>query len=63
MAVQFFRKLGVILATIPFTLIGVVLALKLTGTPFSFMATFGVLACSGSLSTTPCCCWNASTRA
>ncbi len=42
-----FRKLGVILATIPFTLIGVVLALKLTGTPFSFMATFGVLALFG----------------
>lgn len=42
-----FRKLAVILTTIPFTLIGVVLALKLTGTPFSFMATFGVLALFG----------------
>ncbi|MEF3510837.1 efflux RND transporter permease subunit, partial [Citrobacter freundii] len=42
-----FRKLIVILATIPFTLIGVVIALKATGTPFSFMATFGVLALFG----------------
>jgi multidrug efflux pump subunit AcrB len=47
MAVQFFPQARCDLATIPFTLIGVVLALKLTGTPFSFMATFGVLALFG----------------
>lgn len=41
------RKLTIILLSVPFALIGVSLALVLTGYPFSFMATFGVLSLAG----------------
>jgi multidrug efflux pump subunit AcrB len=41
------RKLAIILLCVPFTLIGVSLSLVLTGYPFSFMATFGVLSLAG----------------
>ncbi|QXI30899.1 efflux RND transporter permease subunit [Pseudomonas vanderleydeniana] len=41
------RKLAIILLSVPFALIGVSLALVLTGYPFSFMATFGVLSLAG----------------
>jgi len=42
-----FRKLGLILAIIPFPLIGVAPALKLAGEPLGFMATFGLLSLAG----------------
>lgn len=41
------RKLTIILLSVPFALIGVSLALLVTGSPFSFMATFGVLSLAG----------------
>lgn len=41
------RKLTIILLSVPFALIGVSLALVITGYPFSFMATFGVLSLAG----------------
>lgn len=41
------RKLSIILLSVPFALIGVSLALVITGYPFSFMATFGVLSLAG----------------
>ncbi|MFK0033707.1 efflux RND transporter permease subunit [Pseudomonas monteilii] len=41
------RKLAIILLSVPFALIGVSLALVLSGYPFSFMATFGVLSLAG----------------
>lgn len=42
-----FRKLFIIVASVPFVLIGATLALLLTGYPFGFMATFGLLALAG----------------
>ncbi|MBN6151861.1 efflux RND transporter permease subunit [Xanthomonas sp. AmX2] len=42
-----FRKLFIVVASIPFVLIGAALALLLTGYPFGFMATFGLLALAG----------------
>lgn len=42
-----FRKVAIILAGIPFILIGSTLALVLTGYPFGFMATFGLLSLAG----------------
>ena len=42
-----FRKLVIVVASIPFMLIGVALALKLTGYPLGFMATFGLLSLAG----------------
>ena len=42
-----FRKVFIIVASIPFVLIGAALALVLTGYPFGFMATFGLLALAG----------------
>ena len=42
-----FRKLLLILAIIPFTLIGVAPALKLAGEPLGFMANFGLLSLAG----------------
>lgn len=41
------RKLTIILLSVPFALIGVSLALVVSGYPFSFMATFGVLSLAG----------------
>ncbi|MFK8397782.1 efflux RND transporter permease subunit [Pseudomonas sp. BGr12] len=41
------RKLAIILLSVPFALIGVSLALVVSGYPFSFMATFGVLSLAG----------------
>lgn len=42
-----FRKLVIIVGSIPFVLIGAALALVLTGHPFGFMPTFGLLALAG----------------
>ncbi|AEQ95814.1 efflux RND transporter permease subunit [Xanthomonas oryzae] len=42
-----FRKLCIVLSAVPFVLIGAALALVLTGYPFGFMATFGLLALAG----------------
>ncbi|WP_045758037.1 efflux RND transporter permease subunit [Xanthomonas albilineans] len=42
-----FRKLFIVIASIPFVLIGATLALLVTGYPFGFMATFGLLALAG----------------
>ena len=42
-----FRKLLIIVASIPFVLIGAALALVVTGYPFGFMATFGLLSLAG----------------
>ena len=42
-----FRKLVIVVSSIPFMLIGVALALKLTGYPLGFMATFGLLSLAG----------------
>ena len=42
-----FRKLFIVVSSIPFVLIGASLALLLTGYPFGFMATFGLLALAG----------------
>jgi multidrug efflux pump subunit AcrB len=42
-----FRKVFIILASIPFILIGAALALVVTGYPFGFMATFGLLSLAG----------------
>ncbi|MGD6678977.1 efflux RND transporter permease subunit [Xanthomonas citri pv. citri] len=42
-----FRKLFIVVSAIPFVLIGAALALFLTGYPFGFMATFGLLALAG----------------
>lgn len=42
-----FRKLFIVVASIPFVLIGAALALLLTGYPFGFIATFGLLALAG----------------
>lgn len=42
-----FRKLFIVVASIPFVLIGAALALLITGYPFGFMATFGLLALAG----------------
>ncbi|MBO9855114.1 efflux RND transporter permease subunit [Xanthomonas sp. A1809] len=42
-----FRKLFIVVSAIPFVLIGAALALLLTGYPFGFMATFGLLALAG----------------
>ncbi|UYK86690.1 efflux RND transporter permease subunit [Xanthomonas sacchari] len=42
-----FRKLFIVVASIPFVLIGATLALLVTGYPFGFMATFGLLALAG----------------
>ncbi|HVI56050.1 MAG TPA: efflux RND transporter permease subunit [Luteibacter sp.] len=42
-----FRKVFIIVASVPFILIGSTLALVVTGYPFGFMATFGLLALAG----------------
>ncbi len=42
-----FRKLLIVITSIPFVLIGAALALLVTGYPFGFMATFGLLALAG----------------
>lgn len=42
-----FRKAFIVIASIPFVLIGASLALLVTGYPFGFMATFGLLALAG----------------
>jgi len=42
-----FRKLALIVAIIPFALIGVAPALKLSGEPLGFMANFGLLSLAG----------------
>lgn len=42
-----FRKVFIVLSSIPFVLIGAALALLVTGYPFGFMATFGLLALAG----------------
>ncbi|MBB5885505.1 efflux RND transporter permease subunit [Xanthomonas sp. LMG 8992] len=42
-----FRKLFIVVASIPFVLIGASLALLVTSYPFGFMATFGLLALAG----------------
>jgi multidrug efflux pump subunit AcrB len=42
-----FRKLFIVVSSVPFVLIGAALALLLTGYPFGFMATFGLLALAG----------------
>lgn len=42
-----FRKLFIVIASVPFVLIGATLALVVTGFPFGFMATFGLLALAG----------------
>ncbi|KRA50267.1 efflux RND transporter permease subunit [Pseudoxanthomonas sp. Root630] len=42
-----FRKLFIVMASVPFVLIGAALALLVTGFPFGFMATFGLLALAG----------------
>jgi multidrug efflux pump subunit AcrB len=42
-----FRKLFIVVASIPFVLIGPALALLVSGYPFGFMATFGLLALAG----------------
>ncbi|WP_045738894.1 efflux RND transporter permease subunit [Xanthomonas sp. MUS 060] len=42
-----FRKLFIVIASIPFVLIGATIALLVTGYPFGFMATFGLLALAG----------------
>lgn len=42
-----FRKVFIVVASIPFVLIGAALALLLTGQPFGFIATFGLLALAG----------------
>ncbi|WP_273822799.1 efflux RND transporter permease subunit [Pseudomonas asplenii] len=42
-----FRKLLIVVASVPFVLIGVAVALLLTGYPFGFMATFGLLSLAG----------------
>lgn len=42
-----FRKVFIIVASIPFILIGATLALVVSGYPFGFMATFGLLALAG----------------
>jgi multidrug efflux pump len=42
-----FRKLFIVMASVPFVLIGAALALLITGFPFGFMATFGLLALAG----------------
>ncbi|MBO9790176.1 efflux RND transporter permease subunit [Xanthomonas phaseoli] len=42
-----FRKLFIVVSAIPFVLIGAALALLVTGYPFGFMATFGLLALAG----------------
>lgn len=41
------RKVTIILLSVPFALMGVSVALMVTGYPFSFMATFGVLSLAG----------------
>ena len=42
-----FRKVVIVVSSVPFVLIGASLALLLTGYPFGFMATFGLLALAG----------------
>ncbi len=42
-----FRKLLIVMSAVPFVLIGAALALVITGYPFGFMATFGLLALAG----------------
>ncbi|MEX5571662.1 efflux RND transporter permease subunit [Pseudomonas lijiangensis] len=42
-----FRKLLIVVSSVPFVLIGVSLALVITGYPFGFMATFGLLSLAG----------------
>ncbi|CAM3239770.1 acriflavin resistance protein [Pseudomonas floridensis] len=42
-----FRKLLIVLASVPFVLIGVAAALLITAYPFGFMATFGLLSLAG----------------
>lgn len=42
-----FRKVFIVVASIPFVLIGAALALLVTGYPFGFIATFGLLALGG----------------
>jgi len=42
-----FRKLLIVISSVPFVLIGVALALLVTGYPFGFMATFGLLSLAG----------------
>ncbi len=42
-----FRKLLIVVASVPFALIGVSLALLVSGYPFGFMATFGLLSLAG----------------
>lgn len=42
-----FRKLLIVISSVTFVLIGVAVALMLTGYPFGFMATFGLLSLAG----------------
>lgn len=42
-----FRKLLIVVSSVPFVLIGVAVALLLSGSPFGFMATFGLLSLAG----------------
>ena len=42
-----FRKLLIVLTSVPFVLIGAACALLITGYPFGFMATFGLLSLAG----------------
>lgn len=42
-----FRKLAIVIVSIPFVLIGATLALVVSGYPFGFMPTFGLLALAG----------------
>ncbi|UZD97740.1 efflux RND transporter permease subunit [Pseudomonas corrugata] len=42
-----FRKLLIVVFSVPFVLIGVAVALLVTGYPFGFMATFGLLSLAG----------------
>lgn len=42
-----FRKLLIVVSSVPFVLIGVAVALLVTGYPFGFMATFGLLSLAG----------------
>jgi multidrug efflux pump subunit AcrB len=42
-----YRKLLIVVSSVPFVLIGVAVALLVTGYPFGFMATFGLLSLAG----------------
>ncbi|RQR51301.1 AcrB/AcrD/AcrF family protein [Burkholderia sp. Bp9140] len=42
-----FRKVAIVIISVPFVLVGAALALTITGYPFGFMPTFGLLALAG----------------